>query len=79
MNSVGPPLGVDPVGKMRLRISNKQTNKLLLGGKFYKFFMTVALAIPPLTVKNRPCALIRSCGSKSGICIPTHHECASEQ
>ena len=23
--------------------------------------MTVALAIPPLTVKNRPCALIRSC------------------
>ena len=25
--SVGPPLGVDPVGKMRLRIQNKQTNK----------------------------------------------------
>ena len=24
--SVGPPLGVDPVGKMRLRIPNKQTN-----------------------------------------------------
>ena len=22
--------------------------------------MTVALAVPPLTVKNRPCALIRS-------------------
>ena len=31
------------------------------GGKFYEFFMTVALAIPPLTVKNRPCALIRAC------------------
>ena len=25
--SLGPPLGVDPVGKMRLRIPNKQTNK----------------------------------------------------
>ena len=25
MISVGPPLGVDPTGKMRLRISNKQT------------------------------------------------------
>ena len=23
--------------------------------------MTVALAIPPLTLKNRPCALIRAC------------------
>ena len=22
-------------------------------GKFYKFFMTIGLAIPPLTVKNR--------------------------
>ena len=30
-------------------------------GKFYKFFMIVALAIPPLTVKNRPCVLIRVC------------------
>ena len=27
MISVGPPLGVDPVGKMRLRIPNKQTKK----------------------------------------------------
>ena len=26
------------------------------GGKFYEFFMTFALAIPPLTVKNRGCA-----------------------
>ena len=26
---------------------------LLLGGGFYEFFMTIALAIPPLTVKNR--------------------------
>ena len=25
--SVGPPLGVDPVGQTRLRIQNKQTNK----------------------------------------------------
>ena len=25
--SVGPPLGVDPVWQMRLRIQNKQTNK----------------------------------------------------
>ena len=25
--SVGPPLGVDPAGKMRLRIPNKQTKK----------------------------------------------------
>ena len=31
------------------------------GGNFYEFFMTVALAIPPLTVKNMPCALIRAC------------------
>ena len=23
------------------------------GGKFYEFFMTIALAIPPLTLKNR--------------------------
>ena len=23
------------------------------GGKFYEFFMTIVLAIPPLTVKNR--------------------------
>ena len=27
--------------------------------------MTVALAIPPLTVKNRPCALIYACALKS--------------
>ena len=26
---------------------------LLLGVKFYEFFMTIALAIPPLTMKNR--------------------------
>ena len=26
---------------------------LLMGGKFYDFFMTIALAIPPLNVKNR--------------------------
>ena len=31
------------------------------GGKFYEFFMTVELVIPPLTEKNRPCALIESC------------------
>ena len=31
------------------------------GGKFYEFFVTSALVIHPLTVKNRPCALIRSC------------------
>ena len=31
---------------------------LLLRGKFYKFFMTVALAVPPLTVKNRHVRLI---------------------
>ena len=31
------------------------------GGKFYEFFMTVAQAIPPLTVKNNTCALIRVC------------------
>ena len=29
------------------------------GGKFYEFLMTIALAIPPLTVKNREGALIR--------------------
>ena len=29
------------------------------GGKFYAFFMTIALAIAPLTVKNRGDALIR--------------------
>ena len=28
------------------------------GGKFYKFFMTIGLAIPPITVKNRGDALI---------------------
>ena len=27
------------------------------GGKFYEFFMTLVLAIPPVTMKNRPCAL----------------------
>ena len=26
---------------------------LLLGGSFYELFITIALAIPPLTVKNR--------------------------
>ena len=31
------------------------------GGKFYEFFNTVALAVPPLTVKNRGCMLSRSC------------------
>ena len=32
------------------------------GGKFYEFFMTVALAIPPLTVKNREgCACSGQC------------------
>ena len=31
------------------------------GGKFYKFFVTFALVIHPLTVKNRPCALIWAC------------------
>ena len=34
---------------------------ILLGGSFYKFFMTFALAIPSLTVNNRPCALIWAC------------------
>ena len=27
------------------------------GGKFYRFFVTVALAVPPLTMKNRPMCL----------------------
>ena len=31
------------------------------GGKFYEFFVTFALVIHPLTVKNRPCALIWAC------------------
>ena len=31
------------------------------GGKFYEFFMTVALAIPPHLVKNRPSAIIWAC------------------
>ena len=31
------------------------------GGKFYEFFLTFALVIHPLTVKNRPCALIWAC------------------
>ena len=34
---------------------------LLLGGSFTRFFMTFALAVPPLTVKNRGCALIWVC------------------
>ena len=34
---------------------------LLLGGGFYMFSMTIALAIPPLTVKNRGDAPIRGC------------------
>ena len=29
-------------------------------GKFYEFFMTIPLAIPPLTVKNRGDALNRA-------------------
>ena len=31
------------------------------GGKFYKFFVTFALVIHHLTVKNRPCVLIWAC------------------
>ena len=31
------------------------------GGVFYEFFMTVTLAIPPLTMKNRPCPLLGAC------------------
>ena len=31
---------------------------LLLGESIKKFFVTFALVIHPLTVKNRPCALI---------------------
>ena len=31
------------------------------GGKFYDFFVTFVLVIHPLTVKNRPCALIWAC------------------
>ena len=31
------------------------------GGKFYEFFVTFLLVIHPLTVKNRPCALIWAC------------------
>ena len=34
---------------------------LTSGGKFYEFFVTFALVIQPLTVKNRPCALIWAC------------------
>ena len=34
---------------------------LLLGGSFTSFSVTFALVIPPLTVKNRPCALIWAC------------------
>ena len=33
---------------------------LLLGGSFTSFFMTIALAIPPLTVKNRGVRLFRT-------------------
>ena len=31
------------------------------GGRFYEFFVTFALVIHPLPVKNRPCALIWAC------------------
>ena len=31
------------------------------GGEFFEFFFTFALVIPPLTLKNRPCALIWAC------------------
>ena len=34
---------------------------LLMGGKFCEFFLAFALVIHPLTVKNRPCALIWAC------------------
>ena len=34
---------------------------LLLGGSFTWFFMTFALAVPPVSVKNRGCALIWVC------------------
>ena len=37
---------------------------LLLGGSFLSFCVTFALVIHPLTKKNRPCALIRSCALK---------------
>ena len=56
---------------------------LLLGGKIYEFFMTVALAIPPLTMKNRPVRLfghVRLIGrirfialSPSGLPLPHLH------
>ena len=43
---------------------------LLLGGSFTSFFMTVALAIPPLPMKNWPCVLIRACvlNRKNTVC-----------
>ena len=31
------------------------------GGEVLRVFMTVVLAMPPLTVKSRPSALIRAC------------------
>ena len=34
---------------------------LLLGEVLRVFFITFALVIPPLTMKNRPCALIWAC------------------
>ena len=33
---------------------------LLLGGSFTRFFKTVLLAVPPLTLKNRGCVLNQS-------------------
>ena len=45
-------------------------------GKFYEFFVTFALVINPLTVKNRPCALIRSCAlnQKNTVCQTLTHK-----
>ena len=39
-------------------------------GKFYEFFVTFALVIHPLTVENRPCALIWACAlnRKNTVC-----------
>ena len=50
--SVGPPLGVDPVGTMRLRISNKQTKTKNVGVDI-RIFVNFTTSLPVSIQANK--------------------------
>ena len=66
--SVGPPSGVDPVGKMRLRISNKQTKIVVWRRPKETFVWAMATCIKYLTSLFQTCFM-------SGI-IPSQWLCS---